>query len=120
MAVNIGVEIDEILTEYAEKVKTTAEKDIKEVAKECVQKLKTTSPVGKGKQAGKYASGWASKKDGDGVVVYNRTSYQLTHLLENGHNLRQGGRSPAIKHIKPVEEWANDELPKRIQEDLES
>lgn len=120
MAVDIGMQIDEILTEYADRVKETAQKDIKAVAKESVQKLKATSPVGDGKQKGRYASGWTSKKDGDGMVVYNRTDAGLTHLLEYGHNLRQGGRWGGSPHIKDVEEWVKVELPKRVQEDLES
>lgn len=115
MAIQTGIQIDEILTEYAEKVKKTAEKDIKAVAKECVQKLKATSPV----ESGRYASGWTAKKDGNGMVVYNKAQPGLTHLLEHGHNLRQGGRWKGEPHIKDVEEWAIDELPKRIQEDLE-
>ena len=116
MAVDIGVQIDEILTEYAERVEETAKKDIKAVAKESVQKLKATSPS----KTGRYASGWATKKDGDGMIVYNRTDGNLTHLLEYGHNLRQGGRWGGNPHIKDVEEWAKVELPKRVQEDLES
>ena len=38
------------------------------------------------------------------AVLYNKTDGALTHLLEHGHALRQGGRSPAIVHIQPVED----------------
>jgi hypothetical protein len=56
------------------------------------------------------------------TVVYNRTMPGLTHLLENGHVIRNKkgdyGRTSGKKHIKPVEEWAVDELPRRIMEDI--
>ena len=46
-----------------------------------------------------------------------------THLLENGHMIVNGkgtyGRAPAIKHIAPVEQWANSELPEEIKRELE-
>ena len=81
--------------------------------------MKNTSPV----KSGSYAKGWGVKRLGDmDIVVHNRTDYQLTHLLENGHVIRNKkgtyGRTHGIKHIQPVEEWAVDELPRRIMGDI--
>ena len=46
-----------------------------------------------------------------GSIVYGKTgTYQLAHLLEYGHAKRGGGRTNAYSHIKPVEEWAIDEV----------
>lgn len=110
----------ELLDEVNKDVQDSAKKNINAVAKESVLKLKNTSPVGR---TGDYAKGWGTKKQGEmDVVVHNRTDYQLTHLLENGHVVRNKkgtyGRAPAHKHIKPVEDWAIDELPRRIIEDI--
>lgn len=87
---------------------------IDEVAKESVKKLKATSPRGKG-QTHQYYKGWAYKIEkgrlSHGSVVYGKTgTYQLAHLLEKGHAKRGGGRTNEYVHIKPVEEWAIDEV----------
>lgn len=116
---SVTAQMTELLDEVDKEVQQSAKKNIDGVAKESAQKLRNTSPV----KTGSYAKGWSSKKQGEmDVVVYNRTDYQLTHLLENGHVIRNKkgtyGRAPAHKHIKPVEEWAIDELPRRIMEDI--
>ena len=116
---SVAVQMAELLDEINKDVEKSAKTNIQRVAKESVQKLKNTSPV----KTGSYASGWGTKKQGDmDIVVHNRTDYQLTHLLENGHIIRNKkgtyGRAPAHKHIKPVEDWAIDELPRRIIEDI--
>ena len=109
----------ELLDEIDKDIEKSAKTNIQTVAKESVVKLRNTSP----RKTGSYAKGWGVKKQGDmDVVVHNRTDYQLTHLLENGHVIRNKkgtyGRTNGTKHIAPVEEWAVDELPRRIIEDI--
>lgn len=116
---SISIQMAEILNEIETDVKDSTRKNIDAVSREAVQKLKNTSP----RKTGSYASGWGKKKQGEmDVVVYNRTDASLTHLLENGHVIKNKkgtyGRTHGIKHIKPVEEWASDELPRRILEDI--
>ena len=116
---SVAVQMKEVLDEVNKEVEQSAKRNIQTVAKESVQKLKNTSP----RKTGSYSKGWAVKKNGDmDVTVHNRTDYQLTHLLENGHIIRNKkgtyGRTSGTKHINPVEEWASDELPRRIIEDI--
>ena len=116
---SVTAQMKEVLDEINDDVRKSAKRNIDRVSKESVQKLKNTSPV----KSGSYAKGWGTKRQGDmDVVVHNRTDYQLTHLLENGHIIRNKkgtyGRTRGIKHIAPVEEWAIDELPRRIIEDI--
>lgn len=90
-----------------------------EVAKEGRKKLKQTSPRGDGTKKGHYADGWtvtAIKTGADdfSFVVHNKKKPGLTHLLENGHQLRQGGRAKAFPHIKKIEEWCIEEYERRV------
>lgn len=116
---SVSIQMKELLDEVNKDVENSAKRNIQTVAKESVQKLKNTSP----RKTGSYAKGWGVKRQGEmDVIVHNRTDYQLTHLLENGHVIRNKkgtyGRTNGIKHIQPVEEWAVDELPRRIMEDI--
>ena len=116
---SVSVQMKQVLDEVNKDVEQSAKRNIQQIAKESVAKLKNTSP----RKTGSYAKGWGTKKEGEmTVIVHNRTDYQLTHLLENGHVIRNKkgtyGRTHAIKHIAPVEEWAIDELPRRITGDI--
>lgn len=61
-----------------------------------------------------YYKGWQIKRERTAkqtkYIVHNKTHYQLTHLLENGHRIitvngeDTGKRTTAIKHILPVYE----------------
>lgn len=116
---SVAVQMQQILEEFSDKVNDVLERSANETADESVDKLKNTSP----KKTGSYAQGWRVKKLSRGdVVVHNATDYQLTHLLENGHIIRNKkgtyGRTSGIKHIKPVETWANNEFQRKIEEGL--
>lgn len=117
---NLEKEVAEILNSYATEVRKEVETSCQEVATECAQQLRENSPT----RTGKYAKGWEAKEVSGGQVrqstwvVWNRKHYRLTHLLERGHALRNGGRTEAQEHIKPVEEWAQDELPKVLNTKL--
>lgn len=111
------------LREYNNMTSEELESIAKQVAKEGTQKLRETSPKGAGSKKGHYADGWGIKAVKKGAnkfsfVIYNRKKPGLTHLLENGHQMRQGGRAKAIPHIKPVEEWCNEEFARRVKERL--
>ncbi|KAK9680662.1 hypothetical protein QE152_g38943 [Popillia japonica] len=91
------------------------------VSKKGAKTLKATSPTGDGRRH--YKDGWSVTSQGSftkpSFVVHNKKKPGLTHLLENGHALRQGGRARAIPHIKPVEEQCikeyEEELTRRIE-----
>ncbi|MEE0929593.1 MAG: HK97 gp10 family phage protein [Acutalibacteraceae bacterium] len=103
------------LTQYKEAIDEDVIDTVDEITRKAKEELKETSPRGKGSRANPYYRGWAVKlsKRKTGVyhkVVWNKTNYQLTHLLEFGHATRNGGRTRAIPHIRPVEEKYNVEF----------
>ena len=121
-------ELSKVIKDYLENYKEDIDEDVvevvDEVTKQAKDELKQNSPRGRGSRANPYYRGWAIKlsKKRTGVyhkVIWNRTNYQLTHLLEFGHATRNGGRTRAISHIRPVEEKYNvefvDKLEKKIR-----
>lgn len=108
---DLSKEIAKALTEFTQEVTEGLEKAKKHVAKDTVTDLKRTSP----KQSGDYAKGWTTKKVKNAEVIHNRLKPQITHLLENGHAKRGGGRVPGIPHIRPAEQRAIDEYVKQVE-----
>lgn len=68
------------------------------------------------KRKNPYYKGWTVKLQKKGKlkyhkVIWNRTNYQLTHLLEFGHAKRNGtGWVNARPHIRDVEQKYNQEF----------
>ena len=90
--------INKALAEYGDEVLEKVEGVTKSVARETVSDLKSNSPA----NTGKYARGWSHKSQKGGAyklseAVYNRTDYQLTHLLEKPHETGGGGHYPKYK-----------------------
>lgn len=119
-------EIADVFEQYSSELAAVVDEGIEAQAKETVAELKKTSPIDKkhNQRRGTYAKSWkwttadkASKRKGahvKGAVVYS-TEYRLTHLLEKGHALRNGGRAEAVPHIAPAAENAAKGLLAKIK-----
>ena len=124
MANDSILDIKDILNDYSKDIQEAITKDAEAVAKEAANELKNTSP----KRTGKYRKGWRVKTTkGNGYVecvVHNATDYQLTHLLEKPHVIRNGvgtwGTSTPKVHIKPVEEKAVKKYEKDVENIIKS
>ena len=111
----LAKEVMDGLEEYAELAVDVMKKEIQETGKSVKQQISQTAP----KKSGRYAKSWAVKKTKETsnsleVTVHSKNRYMLTHLLENGHAKRGGGRVRAIPHIAPAEEAGIRELEERI------
>ena len=108
---NLSNEIAKALTEYTNEVTEGIEKEKKLDAKQAVIMLKAASP----KETGEYAEGWTTSNIDGKQIIYNKTAYQRTHLLEYGHANKDGGRTPGKAHIRPVEEFVIDKFIKGVE-----
>lgn len=115
----LAKEVMEGLEEYMGLAVDVMKKEIQATGKSVKEQISQTAP----RKSGRYAKSWAVKKVKEtsnslDVVVHSRNRYMLTHLLENGHAKRGGGRVCAIPHIGPAEEQGIQELEERIERAL--
>ena len=104
--------VNEILEDYAGEVEEAMDKAVRDTATDAVRALKASNPGFADKT---YSKGWTKKVTKHRLyseaTVYNKTEGHLTHLLEFGHALRNGGRARAFPHIAPV----NDKVPEMFE-----
>lgn len=111
--IDISLEIANRLSEFTEDVQEALKQSVDDVTQQAVDTLKCTSP----KRKKKYAKSWTRKKIAQGYIIYNKR-YYLTHLLENGHAKRGGGRVEGIKHIEPVEQQTIKTFEQKVRQAL--
>ena len=120
---NLEKKLQEYLTQYKEDIDEEVVETTNTVIKEAKQELIQTSPRSGIARNTKYYKGWAIK---NGVksrtirnkysrVIWNKTNYQLTHLLEFGHTTRNGGSTRPQPHIRPTEEKYKKEFEKELK-----
>ncbi len=117
---NIGVNqfadaITEALKDFSENVSKALEEEKEEVAREAFKKVKAEAPT----RTKAYKKAIAITKDefGNWHIYVKKPHYRLTHLLENGHAKRTGGRTKAMPHWGPADEIVQT-LPERFQRRL--
>ena len=124
-------ELSNVILDYLENFKDVTEEACRSgvltTADEAVRELRSAHPAGSGKYGSwkEYDGGWKkrsstmkTKEKGVLAVVYNEKHYRLTHLLEKGHALVNGGRTQAFPHIAPVEQKCEENLIKNIKKNI--
>ena len=112
----LAKEVMDGLEEYAGLADNVVKKEVQAAGKVAMTQIEQTAP----RKTGRYAKSWAVKKTKETanaleVTVHSKNRYMLTHLLENGHAKRGGGRVAAIPHIAPAEEAAVQSLERNIE-----
>lgn len=108
------------LDDYGVAAGLEVEKVSKDVAEDAAKRLNKDAP----KLTGDYAAAWTygvgeTKRTRHTMVVHaEKPEYALSHLLEKGHQNRDGGRTPAQVHIEPVEKEAAEKLEKELRKRL--
>lgn len=119
---SLDEEIKKALEDYNVEVVRVTNESIKETAKEAAKMLKNGGPYKN--RTGAYAKDWTAGQrektksviQVQGYTVYNKDHSQLTHLLEYGHQSRNGGRVKEFAHIAPV----NDQMGEMVANKIES
>lgn len=122
MADNIGIEISKglqkILSEYQADILENFDSACDSAMQSLVSETKATAPVGKSKKHFKnyidykntYKDAWATTY----TWYVKAPAYRLTHLLVNGHQTRNGGRTKA----NPFLQNALDNVLPKVESDL--
>ena len=114
--------MNQLLLEYGDAIRDAVNDALPKIAKETISLLRVTSP----RQTGAYGKDWKLQKWSEnqfytGVTVFNDKHYQLTHLLEYEHDVKNKkggpviGKTKAHKHIEEAEKIAGERLIREIQ-----
>lgn len=111
-------QLNAALSIFSDNVNEEFDQALEMCADHAANMLKSSSP----QLTGDYKKGWTYKKQNGVFVVHNKTNYQLTHLLENGHDIiRDGkkvGHSDAIPHIADAEAWVIENAESIVEDAL--
>ena len=107
------------LEEYVSMASDEVKEAVRTVSEDVKAEIQSRAPV----KTGKYKASWTVTKveeTSQSLVntVHSAKHYRLTHLLENGHAKRGGGRVPGKAHIAPAEERAERTLEQEIEKAL--
>ena len=116
---DLTAEVMQGLSEYAELTDKAMKKAVRKTATAVKNEIAANAP----EKTGRYKKSWATKKVKENshtleMTVHSKDRYQLTHLLEKGHALRNGGRARAFPHIAPAEEHGAEMLEDLIRKEL--
>lgn len=117
LANQIAKELESYTEEVTDELKKVVDKVGKEVDQEIKSHITFKQLTGKYVKAFKVKTSYEDKFNKRNTWYVANGQHRLTHLLENGHALRDGGRSEAYPHIKYGEELAikrMEELAKEV------
>ena len=113
-----------ILDDYGEDVVAEMKKAVDTTTRELVKETKQTAPKKaiQGRPAGTYANHISSRQGMNTPSVYSKIwyvrapEYRLTHLLNNGHALRQGGYWQGTGFLTNASRAHADNFERRVKE----
>ena len=117
---SFAAEIQKILEDYGDEAAQALTESVEETAKESQKQIRKFN---QGRTTWEeYPKGWAievaKERLETSATVYNKSKPGLTHLLEFGHALRNGGRSSAFPHIADVNDFAQKDVLERLERKL--
>ena len=116
---NLSTAVKKELEEYCSFTAEEVKQIVGEVSENVKNEIMEAAPV----DTGAYRKSWRVSKQQEtstslSMIVHSEKRYRLTHLLENGHAKRGGGRVAARVHIAPAEEHAERQLMEKVERSL--
>lgn len=120
----LGDTIDKELTLYSDEIIKGVKKQAKESMDQLVRETKATAPVGRRKRHYKDSIRSRKDKETDRSVSYlwyvDGSDYRLSHLLEYGHALRNGGRVSGTHFIQNALDPIMEEYVSKVEEVIQN
>ena len=125
----LSAEILKELSNYTDDVSEAVYESVGEIAKGAKKKLRAIKSVQGSRVWDEYPAGWTIKsvkgRNFREEKVWNEKHYRLTHLLENGHVIKNGtgrtyGNTRKFEHIGPVNDEAQQKLLEAVKEAIEN
>lgn len=116
--------IEKELTLYSHEITEMIDKEAKSHMKDLVKKTKETAPVGRRQKH--YRDNISSKKTGNSsrgteyTWFVKGSDYRLSHLLENGHATKNGGRVNGTKFISKASEPILADYIEKVEEAIKN
>ena len=115
----LGGVIAEQLTIYGKAVQEGIKKEAEKSIKQLVKDTKATAPVGKRKKHYRdsiKSKGYHTSRSDKYIWYVDGADYRLSHLLENGHAKRNGGRVEGTHFIQKATEPILEQYVKAVEE----
>lgn len=121
---SLTVKLVQALETYTDEVAAKVTKAVEDVGKQSLGMVKGKAPRKTGKYKRSLTVEITNKDGAAGFQVYAKPPHErLTHLLESGHKTRLKTGQYGTKahtspqpHFAPVQEWADKEILKRVEE----
>ena len=129
MSRNISIEqlsdaVQKELTLYGQNIIDGVKKQAKQSMTQLVKETKATAPVGDRQKHYRDSIKGKKTEESDRSVSYtwyvDGPDYRLSHLLENGHALRTGGRVDGTHFIKNASDPILEQYQKAVEEVIQN
>lgn len=122
-AENLGDEINNVLKLYSQEVRDGIDRVGEKHIKELVKETKATAPVGKRNKHYRDSIKYKKRKirlNTSFIWYVDGPNYRLSHLLENGHALKNGGRVEGTHFIKKATDVMLEKYEKDVEEVIQN